>query len=68
MDENDDDSVIAQLNRITFKQYVEQGIIRTGMIPKLENAFEAIDAGVKQVIITNASEIHSNTGTHIVNH
>jgi acetylglutamate kinase len=65
LDENDDNSVIAQLNRITFKQYVEQGIIRGGMIPKLENAFEAIDAGVKQVIITNASEIHNGTGTHI---
>jgi acetylglutamate kinase len=65
MDENDDDSVISSLNRDIFRQYIAQGIIQGGMIPKLENAFEAIDAGVKQVLITKASEIHSGTGTHI---
>lgn len=64
-DEKDDDSVIPTIDRITFQQYVGEGIIQGGMIPKLENAFEAIDAGVKQVIITQASEIHTNTGTHI---
>jgi acetylglutamate kinase len=65
MDENDDESLIAQLDRATFRQYAEQGLIRGGMIPKLENAFKAIDAGVKQVLITNASEIHSGVGTYI---
>jgi acetylglutamate kinase len=64
-DENDEDSVVSRLNRDLFRQYVANGIIQGGMIPKLENAFDAIDAGVKQVIITKASEIHSGTGTHI---
>lgn len=36
------------------------------MIPKLENAFRAIDAGVKEVVITQASSIQSGKGTHIV--
>lgn len=64
-DENDDESVIAEIDRNTFKKYVEKGIIQGGMIPKLENSFEAIDAGVKQVIITQASEIHQGKGTKV---
>ncbi len=64
-DENDDDSVIPELDRYTFKRYVEQGIIQGGMIPKLENSFEAIDAGVKEVIITRASDINKRKGTRI---
>ena len=43
-DENDDDSVIPVINRVQFEQYVQEGIVQGGMIPKLENAFQAIDA------------------------
>ena len=45
-DENDDDSVIPVINRVQFEQYVQEGIVQGGMIPKLENAFEAIRNGV----------------------
>lgn len=65
LDENDDESVISELSRDSFKRYVEAGIIQGGMIPKLENAYQAIDAGVKQVIITKASEIGKDCGTRI---
>lgn len=65
MDENDDESVIAEIDRSAFQRYVAQGIIQGGMIPKLENAYQAIDAGVKQVIITQASEIHKQSGTKV---
>lgn len=65
MDENDDESVIAEIDRSAFQRYVAQGIIQGGMIPKLENAYQAIDAGVKQVIITQASEIHKKSGTKV---
>lgn len=65
MDENHDESVIPEIDRTSFQRYVEQGIIQGGMIPKLENAYQAIDAGVKQVIITQASEIHKGTGTRV---
>ena len=65
MDENDDESVIPEIDRIAFKGYVEQGIILGGMIPKLEGAYQAIDSGVKQVIITQASEIHQGKGTRV---
>lgn len=64
-DENDDDSVIDQITSAEFKQYVSDGVIRGGMIPKLENSFEAINAGVSEVVITLASAINSNEGTRI---
>lgn len=64
-DEADDDSVIPELNRQMFQQYVAEGIIQGGMIPKLENAFQAIDAGVKQVVITRASDIDKQVGTRV---
>jgi acetylglutamate kinase len=65
MDENDDDSVIPEITRPLFDEYVENGIIQGGMIPKLENSFEAISAGVTKVVITKASEINGNCGTVI---
>lgn len=65
-DADDDDSVIPVITPELFKEYVEKGIIQGGMIPKLENSFSAIDAGVSQVVITLASAIHqAGSGTLI---
>ena len=64
-DENDDDSVIPLITPAEFKQYVADGVIQGGMIPKLENSFAAIDAGVSEVIITLASAIIGEEGTRI---
>lgn len=64
-DENNDDSVITSLTKTDFKRYVGEGVIQGGMIPKLENAFEAIDAGVSEVIITLSTAIHTQEGTRI---
>jgi acetylglutamate kinase len=57
LDETDDDSVLPTLNREQFRDYVAKGVIQGGMIPKLENAFEAIDAGVSSVVITKADAL-----------
>ena len=64
-DENDDESVISNLTPQLFEKYVAEGVINGGMIPKLENSFEAINAGVKQVVITRADLIHTPGGTTI---
>lgn len=64
-DENDEDSVIPCITYDDFKKYVEEGIIQGGMIPKLENSFSAINAGVSQVIITLATAIDGKSGTII---
>lgn len=64
-DEHDDDSVIDTITRAEFEQYVADGVIQGGMIPKLENSFEAIRAGVGEVVVTLASAINGNGGTRI---
>lgn len=64
-DAEDDDSVIPHITRQEFQQYVADGTVQGGMIPKLENAFQALDAGVKKVIITLATAIDGNSGTII---
>ncbi len=65
-DETDDDSVIAEITRSTYAELREQNIVTGGMIPKLDNAFDAIDAGVAEVVITNASSlVDLSLGTHI---
>lgn len=68
-DPQDDASVIGQINEQTFKTFVADGTISAGMIPKLENAFRAIGAGVNKVIIGSADDlaalINGKCGTHI---
>lgn len=66
MNEHDDNSVIPEINRKDFDRYVDHGIIQGGMLPKLENAFKSIEKGVKEVIITKASQIGQEGGTRIV--
>lgn len=63
---DDDDSVIPVITRSDFNKYVENGTIAGGMIPKLENALAAVDAGVKQVVITLANAIDGKHGTVIM--
>ncbi|MBR1720186.1 MAG: acetylglutamate kinase [Phocaeicola sp.] len=64
-DAEDEDSVIPVMTQDDFTRYVHQGVIQGGMIPKLENAFSAIKAGVKQVIITSAETLGEHQGTVI---
>ncbi|MBR3455333.1 MAG: acetylglutamate kinase [Prevotella sp.] len=62
---DDDDSVIPVITRPLFQQYVTDGTISGGMIPKIENALAAVDAGVARVVITLATAIDGNSGTVI---
>ena len=50
-DPADASTLIPRLNYEAFLQYQEKGIIKDGMIPKLNNAFDALNAGVKQVVL-----------------
>ena len=66
-DENDDNSVIAEMTRQQFETYRAEGVVQGGMIPKLENAFDAIRHGVREVIITRADAVgQPHEGTRIV--
>lgn len=56
-DPADEQSVIATINRQEYLTLKEDGIITEGMIPKLDNAFAAIAAGVESVTIGDAREL-----------
>ena len=64
-DPDDADSVIASITPDTFKELVADGTVSGGMIPKIENALNAIANGVTKVIITKADAIDGTEGTHI---
>lgn len=70
-DINDENSVIETITAKQFEMYKDSGIISEGMIPKLQNAFDAINRGVKSVYIGNASNLHlfqqQKFGTCLVN-
>jgi|TARA_B110000240_G_scaffold179466_1_gene209743 acetylglutamate kinase len=52
-DFNDKASVVQQLDTKTYQKLRTDGIIADGMLPKLENCFDALKSGVSQVYIGN---------------
>lgn len=63
---DDPDSVIAMLRRSQYKALRDMEIIKDWFVNKLDNAFTAIDHGVKEVIITSPKQLGSSQkGTHI---
>ena len=66
-DVNDPASLITEMKKEDFEQYKQSGVIHSGMIPKLENAFEAIDSGVRQVRICKFDQVNpqKSSGTRL---
>ena len=60
-DLSDPSSVIPTITSSDFAPMVADGTISEGMIPKLQNAFEAINSGVSRVVITSASALDAGT-------
>jgi acetylglutamate kinase len=54
LDANDDNTVIPSLDQVYFAKLKAEERIFAGMIPKLDNAFEALEKGVGKVIIGKA--------------
>jgi acetylglutamate kinase len=69
LDINDESSVITSLSKESYQLLKSEEKIFAGMIPKLDNAFAAIDAGVGKVIIGQAEElallVNASSGTTI---
>ena len=65
-DKDDDNSVIAQIDKPLFEQLKAEGRINAGMLPKLKNAFDAIAGGVSRVTIKNSDNLTENIGTTII--
>ncbi|MDO3693768.1 acetylglutamate kinase [Wenyingzhuangia sp. chi5] len=53
----DDNSVITDINSEKYNQLKADGIIADGMLPKMENCFDALQQGVSEVIIGNPTVI-----------
>lgn len=62
-DINDDNSVIEKITLANYGELKESEIIAGGMLPKLENAFEALQFGVRKVIIEHALYINEELKT-----
>ena len=58
---DDESSLIARITPETYTQLKADGIISGGMIPKIDNAFAAIEHGVQSVRITHASHLQGGT-------
>ncbi|WP_298781580.1 acetylglutamate kinase [uncultured Polaribacter sp.] len=54
-DFSDKESVIKNINSETYKKLLKDGIISDGMLPKLENCFDALKNGVLKVNMGNTS-------------
>lgn len=54
-------SLIARITPESYTQLKADGIISGGMIPKIDNAFAAIEHGVQSVRITHASHLQGGT-------
>lgn len=74
-DRKDPSTLISHLNGASCRQLIAEGIIDSGMVPKVEAAIEALEAGVGKVHIVDGRmphsvlvEIYSNqgVGTEIV--
>lgn len=62
---NDDNSLIPHINSADYQKLLAQHVIKEGMLPKLLNAFSALHAGVRRVIITRPDQINTLSGTII---
>jgi acetylglutamate kinase len=71
LDANDDTTVIPEITPSYYKQLKTKQKIFAGMIPKLDNAFTALNSGVKKVIIGKAENLEEliagTSGTTIMN-
>lgn len=69
-DIDDDNSLVPEIPMDQFESLKQEGVVSGGMIPKLQNAFEAIRSGVKAVYIGKADELPqingNNFGTRLI--
>ncbi|MBV7274449.1 acetylglutamate kinase [Clostridiaceae bacterium UIB06] len=72
-DINDKSSLIKNIEADDVKHYIHEGIIKGGMIPKMECCIEAVENGAKNIHLIDGRKKHSlvlnlayNSGTKII--
>ena len=63
MDIDCPESLIPPITPESYAGLRARGVVSKGMIPKLDNSFRAIDAGVRSVIIKHAANLNNDIGT-----
>lgn len=58
-DINDSSSLIRTVNALKAKELIKSGVIKKGMIPKIDSCINALKSGVKKVHIINGNYEHS---------
>jgi acetylglutamate kinase len=62
----DDNSVIPLITKSVYEELVRDKKLFAGILPKIDNAFAAIDAGVSEVLIGHADDLIQNTGDNTI--
>lgn len=57
LDAKDDQSVLSQLNVKKYQEFKQSGVVHSGMIPKLDNAFDSLENGINSVVLGHALDI-----------
>jgi acetylglutamate kinase len=57
LDENDENSVIPMMDEQFMHRLKEEKRIHSGMLPKLHNCFQALEAGVKEIHICRETQV-----------
>ncbi|MCU0334816.1 MAG: acetylglutamate kinase, partial [Chitinophagaceae bacterium] len=57
--------VISVIDAASYSTLKQEGKLFAGMLPKIDNAFAAIAAGVKDVLIGHADDLQANAGNDI---
>jgi acetylglutamate kinase len=70
LDANDDSTVIPEIKPSYYQELKATNKIFAGMLPKLDNAFTALNSGVGKVIIGKAEQLsdllHGRAGTSVI--
>lgn len=60
-----DESVIPKIDAAYYQELKAKGIVHSGMLPKLDNAFRALGLGVSSVRIGNLHSLSNGTATQL---
>lgn len=59
LDVHNDDSVVENINKVTYQELLKKNVIADGMLPKLNNCFHAIDQKVHKVCIGKSEMLYN---------
>lgn len=61
----DENSVINLINKEKYQQLLQDKKLFEGILPKIDNAFDAINNGVNEVLIGDANDLLQNVTEHV---